>query len=257
MNNVDTYCGKTLNEVLENISKKRSAVNFLDDYPYYKIEEYENVLIEALGGRKYYKTIFSDLQVVPVGKDVLMTCTCHLSFITDERQIGFETSGIGSFRLKRKKSGDGFLALDNAALMCQYQAFKSACRTIQIFGIHSSDDIESQSLQIKPKPICKDKVSSASTKSNEAFQRIFVTQSLFEKVREDKHGKPTWKVSVCDKDTGEVADVIFYPNQYAKNNDLFNKLLACCGDGKPHDMRLMVSACSNAANVYVFKDFWK
>lgn len=252
---------QVLQEIQSPVKRNKQTTN---GYGYYSIDMYENCLKEILGMSHYVAT-YKDIQhIVLPGGQVLLIGTCSLSFIDDEGKICFTTNGIGSYSLAQSTSADKFINLSTCGYNLQAEAFKSACRSLQMFGIHGNNDSSEEKISSQGK--------SSSDKKNDNDEKpevknvLFYTSGAVEVVREDKRThKPIYKVYgniVSDGVTEQnPSAILFYPNMYKKQEELLNQFITNCSDGQSHSLKAQVTETSSYAYEdmpqYIFKGFWR
>lgn len=254
---------KSLEQVLKEIqnpvqkNKKTSK-----GYGYYSIDMYENCLKNVVG-MSHFTATYKDNQhiILPSGQVCLMT-VCSLSFIDDEGKICFTTNGIGTYALSQMAETNLFINLGTAGYCLQTEAFKSACRSLQMFGVH--DDTSEDDRSAKPS---SGKAASAERKK-EAAQEVkkieFFTSGAVEVLREDSRThKPVYKVygnRVSDGTAEQTPSaILFYPNMYKNDEELLNRFITICSDGLSHNLRIQATESSYAYEdmpQYIFKSFW-
>lgn len=252
--------GQVLQEIQAPVKRNKQTTN---GYAYYSIDMYENCLKEIIGMSHYVAT-YKDIQhiVLPSGQ-VLLIGTCSLSFIDDEGKICFTTNGIGSYSLSQSTSADKFINLSTCGYNLQAEAFKSACRSLQMFGIHGDSENPEEKTSSQGKS-SSDKKKDKDEKS-EVKNVLFYTSSTVEVVREDgRTHKPIYKVygNVVSNGLTEQnpSAILFYPNMYKKHEELLNQFITNCSDGQPHSLKAQVTEASYAYEdmpQYIFKGFWR
>lgn len=253
-----TYGGKSLDAVLEEIhSPSTVEKELLDDkYPYYRIDVYEDRLITALG-KDHYEVHYSEVTclTLPTNQAALI-CNCTINFIDDDGKVSYHACGVGSYEITYSKQYSSFQWLNNAGYRVQQCAFKSACKSMQIFGIHDVDDVSSESTPHGKK---------GKKPRLQEVEEIFVTTGKVEVIKTDTATeKPVYKV-IGQRRVGNVmetrqATILFYPNMYKKHIDALNDYIMQCQDGGHHILRAKVSETKTSTETepkYVFKGFWR
>lgn len=251
-----TINGKSLPQVFQELSVPAPELqkSLMGMYKYYPIEAYE-ARMQSVVGLTHYRVEYSPVSSISLDGQEMLSCICTLSLYDDAGTCLYRTQGAGTLELEKAKESGRYIGLNNAGYKCQLSAFKSACKSIQIFGIHSEEDEIAQTDSGK-KAEKKEKKPDA--------KETFFTAGAFSVVREDtRTGKPVYKVPAQRK-VGSVmeqtvSEILFYPNQYKDCAGDINVLQSLCADGKMHRLNIRVSRGNYPADVpqYIFKGFFK
>lgn len=240
--------GQSLETVLSLISKPFDGeYKYLDGkYPYIAIQDYESRLIDIVGANGY-SVQYPNLDVVslPNGQ-VLAKGNAIISLYDDNGDVCYTAEGWGSYETKKTRDNSSYLFLNNLALYAKAPAFKSACESMRMFGKHIALE-ENSAKASTPKSQPKDGL------PKQVF--TIMTTGAFRVSRHDNTGKPVYEASV--ELNGKQSIVIFYPNQYRKCNEQFNRLISVATDGKRHSVNVYLSELSGKeVPTFVFKGFY-
>lgn len=247
--------GKELMDVLAEIQKpcvvERKSK---EKYSYYGIEVYEQRLDSAVGKANYNASYTEPQCIVLPGNQVVLMVRCILNFLDDTGNIAYRAEGIGSVEITYSDKNGSYINLNNSGYCLQAAAFKSACKGMDMFGIHADKEE-------KPKAESKDAGKKAALPQDKG---VFYTSGAFEVVRTDTNtGKPVYKVlanRVVDNLLQiEPVTILFYPNQYKNCPDKVNSYVSLCGDGKQHKIliKYSVSTYQSDTEQLIFKGFWQ
>lgn len=261
---MSTINGKKLIDVLSGICEPAAPTKMLQGrYPYYSIDAYEQRLIGVLG-REHFIPVYGDIKEIQLSTgQVVLTASCTIEFIDDDGVTCYRAHGLGTHEITYSSNNGMYIGLDNEGYLVQQQAFKSACKSMQIFGIHEIEDFD----ESKPKASSnQDKESKPIAK---VMEETFYTTGAFSQIGTDSHSdKPIYKVyghKQVITDGGAVLEtvesgIVFYPNQYTKCVEMLNNCIARCNDGAQHMIKIKVSASNynkDKGPQYVFKGFWR
>ena len=246
--------GKTLGAVLAEIQVPApELMDHKQDKTYYPIEAYENRLQNVVG-LENYTAEYSAVQHIQFqsGQSVLC-CTCTLKFFDENRDVAYQTQGIGTSELIMDSEKGRLYGLNNAGYICQLSAFKSACKAVNIFGLHGDGSGANKG--------SADKKADPKEKATE-IKQVFYTEGAFSIIRTDaRTDKPVYKVQahlkVGETMTQSVSEIIFYPNQYKRCVEKINNLNALCADGKMHRVSIKCTRATYETDIpqYIFKGF--
>lgn len=249
-----------LDELREPIKIEREYKQ--NQFPYVKIADYESRLLSVVGSN--YSLSYQNFQMLPLANGQLVcSVLCVLQLHDEQGQVVFSTSGVGTWEIPMVTASGNYSSLNNAGYLTQLNAFKSVCKSLQMFGVHNTDDASNNAIATKKDAISK---SPASAKSSEV-PKEFIPDGDFSQVRKDaKSDKPVYRLSAHEvyenKMRQETCDIIFYPNQYAKDTSKMNALLGMNKSQEKCRIHCIVQEVSkNAANkaasgkTYVFMGF--
>lgn len=248
--------GKSLSQVLQEVAVEEKPTKLLQNkFPYWSIEQYEQRLDRSIG-REFYRASYEMGENItfPTGQ-LLMTVKCRISILDDSGAEVFYSEGLGGREATWSESNGSYISLGNLAGNARIQAFKDACKGMNIFNCHRFDETEEGGK--------KDAKKSGSEKKTAEVVKEFVTTSPLENVREDERtGKPVYRglaheVINKDKMRDEAYMIIFYPNNYAKCVADMNDYLMMLSDQKPHKKKMSVAYLKEVDGVkqYLFKGF--
>ena len=262
--------GNTLEEAFEILAKPlKKSKSREGGKSYWTIEEYYCRMAEAFGAYGY--SVQYQLQqpfVFGNTKQVMFTCQCTINIYGENGNIIYSTMGCGGKqvdRLSAKEDGRVradeeryYTELNNLSYNVQVSAFKSACKSMNIFGALSGADnggdsvFSSQSSQRHS----EQSGSSSSGGSGSSSETIsFYVEDVFKEDRKDGNtGMPVYSLLAhriegercCEKkDT-----IIFYPNKYKAVKD---NLYACMDRKTPYRITMKVKVGSRGG--YIFDGF--
>lgn len=262
---MNTINGNELEEVLKAIREPMSKNRKLENgYQFYDISEYEK-RIDDVVGIGHYETRYGDVKnMVLSAQQVVLSTTCEILLIGDAREIVYRANGIGTLALTYSTTNNEFIGLDNAGYLVQLQAFKSACKSMQIFDIHG---VANESGAAGKNESVKDDSSRKKEGSSVVTSEIFYTKTAFDEVKKDtRSDKPIYKIYgnrvVNDMMEERESAIVFYPNIYKKDIEMINNYIALCSDGQMHKLEIDVTRAASQyqtsdAVQYVFKGFTK
>lgn len=248
--------GKALSTILDEL---REPIKIEREY---KIADYESRLLSVVGSN--YSLSYQNFQMLPLAnRQLVCSVLCVLQLHDEHGQVVFSTSGVGTWEISMVTASGNYSILNNAGYLTQLNAFKSVCKSLQIFGVHNTEDASSNVIATKKESISKSPASAKSSK----VPKEFIPDGDFSQVRKDaKSDKPVYRLSAHEvyenKMQQETCDIIFYPNQYAKNTSKMNVLLGMNkSQGKCRIHCIVQEVSQNAANkaaagkTYVFMGF--
>lgn len=251
-----SYNGKSLEQVLNELREPAEAKPELlyDKYPYYSKDVYEGRLDKVLG-RSHFFAEYANVQTVHLSQtQVMLECHCTIHFIDDDGNKSYCAQGVGTFELTYSDKGATFQWINNAGYRVQIQAFKSACKSLALFG-----EKEKAACSATPKDPNHTKKKSTATERNEEF----ITNGEIIMFKTDSRtNKPVYKVEAY-RVVGEVMEdkpsaIVFYPNMYKNCADAMNRAVMTCADGKQHKLQLKVTVADYEADErtqYIFRGF--
>ena len=225
-----TINGNTMQEVLLKLSKSEKPKYLQGKYPYFPIDAYYNRLRSVIGLEHYTEELIYKEYITIGNGQQLFSAVCKITLLDDNFTPILSKTGIGGVEVHYNDEGvlAGLKNIENNAYLL---AFKAAWHKLNIFGIRDLDHVDSENSSYKERP--HDTGSTSSTTPRESRQNDTLWLSLdgpFTEARTDKQtGKPVYVVRAKQFNTQNqyrVVDVIFYPNQYTKALDEFNRLLA-------------------------------
>lgn len=245
-----TINGRPLKECLDILSKPMAKSKLRGtNFSYYKIGDYISRMDEAFGICGYTVESLEPVScIVTKSGQELFTTRCRVSLIADDGKLICFKDGVGgkepTYANETGLDG-GIKNLPNNVLG---SAFKNACKKFGIFGETDSDDDEGSPDSTRTnndtnKPKAKD----------ETYD-LLITGDYGNMGDDTQSGKPKYSVNACGKeDKNEKYFVIFYPNQYTKVTDKFNRMLA----EKPRRIRIVASQSSikDGVKSLVFKNY--
>ncbi len=222
------------------------------EFPYYSVKDYETRLNAALGPWKA-RVFFPSVTPFSVHEQAGVLVTCHIDVYDDEDHLIYACEGVGTKEfVPFKDKPERFMNIEQAAHNASVAAFKSACKWLGVFGVYDNEAEEA------PKASKPSKTAPAPKKPAEKKEDAiinFVTDGAFYSVGE-KDGAQIWKIAGSDKADKQDGEVIFYPNQYKKDTDKFNRLYSAVSK-KSTLLRIKVrpSGVKDAKNQFVFLGF--
>ena len=250
---------KTVSDIFAGLAVAKPCVKYLDGkYPYHEISEYVERM-DAVIGKEHYAMHYDECRMIELpNTQSAFVIKCTITVFDDEGNPVpvLSAEGFGSSEIKKNKDGN-FLHLNNVPLYARQAAFKDACRRYGIFGESDMEaDSSSQSGNTGKKQGDKGQ---ENKKGQQAVLETFVTEGTMTVIRQDaQSGKPVYELLCYKKCGSEMEDhastVIFYPNQYRKQEELLKKFVDLVSDGKPHIVTLKYSPASRAGGL-VFKGF--
>lgn len=231
--------------------------------PYWTIDQFRGRMDDVFGPSGYsMKYEMLPPYEFPVYLQVLMTCTCTID-IYDEGKVIYSTMGMGCKEIKRlakeykhsyKDSNNKwvnenktrpeeeryFTELNNSAYVLQLNAFKNACKSMNIFGCNKDEDAGGEdgsdiNSSYYPKNQSNNKGSSNANRNKQGSSddygepiEFYVNANLVV-AKEDK-GEPVYELkayrmvnsSQCED---KASTLVFYPNRYSHYRNELDKLL--------------------------------
>ena len=273
--------GETLKQALSKVGEYKEPRKYLQDkYPYYKIGEYVERLNQVFGIDGYEVAYSSYESIVLPGRpdavnQVIGKADCTISLFGEKGDVVYRANGIGTKELSRDKEKTQYQLLNNNGLFVQQAAFKSACKSMNIFDCNRYEEDGDGSGHIKTSTASskkedhkgnRDETSERSNGKDNNTKRekvisFYKTASL-EKIRVDQQTDlPVYRFvghEVVGKTCREKpSEVIMYPNCYKKETSKMNQLIEC---NRPGAVLLRVGdgVCSDTErfeNTYIFKGF--
>lgn len=234
--------GKDISTVLNELQMPCAKTQKKDKYAYYPVERYEERL-DSVVGKSHYKVSYTEPQFFTLPtQQVLLMVRCEMFLIDDAGNEAYQVEGIGSHELTYSEKNSSYVNLNNCGYCLQVSAFKSACKNLDMFGMHANKGSENRTEQPAGQNQEHASNDAPSTQSTDAF----VTAGRFEVIRTDSRtSKPIYKVSanrvVGNRMQEKVSEILFYPNQYKKYADKVNSYVALCNDGGQHKLKINYS----------------
>lgn len=241
---------------------------------YWTIEQFRGRMDEVFGPSGY--SMEYDMMPpyeFPVCKQVLLTCHCTIR-IYDEGKVVYSTMGIGckevqrlskkyyenNQRKERSEEERTYTELNNAAYSLQLNAFKNACKSMNIFGCNTEEDSNGSSSGSSNNSAQRYSGGNDSSSSNayEGCENIyFYVENPIKEVRKDGNtGKPVYELEAY-KMIGEAQydntvkhTIVFYPNKYRNFEEKMNHLL---NRSRPYKQKFLVKKGSQGG--YIFNGF--
>ena len=245
-----TINGRPLKECLDILSKpmaksKLKGTNFY----YIKIGDYISRMDEAFGICGYTVESLDPVTcIVTKSGQELFTTRCRVSLIADDGKLICFKDGVGgkepTYANETGLDG-GIKNLPNNVLG---SAFKNACKKFGIFGETDSDDDDSSP------DSAKNSNDANKPKAKDETYDLLITGD-YESIGDDtQSGKPKYSVTAVSKENkDDKYFIIFYPNQYTKVAEKFNRMLS----NKPRRILIKASQSSEKDGVksLVFKNY--
>lgn len=247
--------GKPLSKCLEELREFKANVKEKDmgkkSYDYIPIEDFV-VAFNTVFGAEHYSIDYSELTYhkIASGQDML-TVKCTITLIGDDGFPILHKDGYGGedFSYQKENGRDG--NLKNAPHNATTSAFKNAAKWFNAFGFYTakgkdgSAKTDSKSSDKKP-----------ANRKPEVNISVNTVDGFFSGGLENGTKKDIWKVRATLASDKSDCEVIFYPNQYGKDEKTFNALREMA-DRKSVSMRITVTDCGEREGVkqFVFKEY--
>lgn len=236
-----TVNGKPLSKCLEELQVYKKPDDYLQNnkYPYYKIESYYERINSIFSMANYNVTypVITGIDTISSGQQFL-TVKCHLEILNDDGMVVLIREGLSSKEITHNDAGKE-VNLKNLYRSTSQLAFKAAWDHLNIFdsyGEHNeSNGNKSNSASNKDferKPISSTQNTSPSnTTRNSTSNTDNISYEVFTlspvQIEREERGKSVYFVLGELKDKTKVK-VIFYPNQYGKNENAMLSLIEKC-----------------------------
>lgn len=268
MKNIILRSGERLEDALLKIREyKKPSSYLLDKYPYYKYCEYVERM-ESVLGPAGYQTCYEYLpEVLLPGGQVFMQCKCTIKLLSEDGDTAFAAEGIGSREIKYSQDASMYINLNTASMVTAQNAFKSACRGLNIFN-----SVIGKNAGKKPgRENTAENGKNGKTENVKAVERIsFYVDAKAAIVRNDKNtSQPVYRLLgkrfVNDTVSKRYSEIVFYPSFYKNIADKMNSMLSMAeeaGSGKGNAFTVIfdVTRVDNPQNKeyeasYVFRGF--
>lgn len=252
---------KTVSEIFAGLAVAKPCVKYLDGkYPYHEISEYVERM-DTVIGKEHYAMHYDACRMIELpNTQSAFIIKCTITVFDDEGNPVpvLSAEGFGSSEIRKNKDGNTYLHLNNVPLYARQAAFKDACRRYGIFGESDMEADNNGSQSGNTGKSQGDKQQGNGTGQQAALE-TFVTEGTMTVIRQDSRtGKPVYELRCYKKCGSQIEDharsVIFYPNQYKKQEDKLKQFVALVSDGKPHIVTLKSTPASMADGL-VFKGF--
>lgn len=269
------YNGKELKEALKELQEFKEYTKEIEGNSFYGIEEYYERM-QSVFGSDGYRVSYSDMghMVLPSGQ-VVLSCKGHIDILTENGGVAFSTEGYGTYEVSLAKSGTRFNFLDNAGMSLNVNAFKAACREMNIFACRDVDVVRARAGKKRYSNQAGNNQNSSPNQDKKSTGRqtisapvktmhFFLTKPLKEFWR-DRNQKPAYRMVAQELREGQKSDteyeILFYPNQYQKYADKLEELVKRSANTAGFRITLGVSDVASEkqnkdyAGSYVFKRF--
>lgn len=247
--------GITLSDALKEIAKHKEATKFLmGRYPYFKYSEYVDRMNSVLGADGYSVSYKAEQPLIFPNGQVMVVVSSRIDIFAKDGTIALTKTGIGSEEVDRNNDTGNYIGLNTCMLFAQQASFKSACKELDIFACVSkekdSDDNNSGG--------SRNASGNGTNNRNETGTVMtFYVKKAVEVVKQDSNThKNVYRLMghECDGDRFKEteSEIIFYPNNYGKSEDMMN---AYVSKKTPFKVTLKVSPVKNKENAFVFKSF--
>lgn len=243
--------GKERDTVLKEIEADEAPLGMLDGkYPYHTIDQYEKRLNNVVGRSNWQAEYQTEPTTQLSTGQVLFEKKCVLKIFDQEGCVALYSEGFGGEEVKWSNKDQRYIFLSNAPGYAKIAAFKDALRSLNMFGIHLSEDRKEQQ-----------KPASSKKEKKPEISMVFLTEGpMAAATIEERTNKPVYKLAahevvgnLCRENT---CDIIFYPNQYGKDAQKINNLCAATETGqKKISIKVSESGVRNNVQQYVFKGF--
>ncbi len=257
--------GKTLKQIFQelrefkgNVEKKNGGKR---DFDYIPIESFFSAFDEVIGTENY-SVEYSELTYVKVssGQD-MVTCKCSITLLGDDGLPVLRKEGYGASEFVYAKETGKDSGLNNEPHIATTSAFKSAAKWFGVFGTYLEDapaaKASSSDTKAKAEKPADDKSGDKSKdKKPEINISVHTKDSFFSGGKDKRTDKDVWKIkATLDSDKSEC-EVVFYPNQYGKNEKYFAALKEMSSQ-KSVGLRIVVNDCGerNGFRQFIFKDY--
>jgi len=218
-----TIRGIPVSEVLKIIAQKREPDEYLmNKYPYYKVETYHDLLDNVIGCDHYNVDIRERHYTTIAHQQELFSVCVRVTLLDDNYQEICHKDGYGAREVQYGEKSDKDGGIKNIENNAALSAFKAAWQQFGIFGTRCSDDNSGKNTSHPSQT-----PSGNNQTSDQSFTLISKGPVREERI-DEKTGKAVYKLKAAYSDTGKSCEVIFYPNQYNKCNDLMEKFIATC-----------------------------
>lgn len=239
-----------------NGKKKEKNGNF-----YIPIGEYEKRLKEVVG-TEHYSCVYGEPQLFCLTQtQAFMSLHCTIKLLDNAGACIYATDGVGTRELTYSEKNASYISLNTVGVNLQYNAFISACKSMQMFSLHEKGNYNEGASNASGSSD-KGGVRSTEAKSptSSSQKLVFWTKNKFEKLREDK-GKPVYRLQAHlvvgeSKVEQTPSNIIFYPNQYAKAVETFNNIFCLLEEENPQFIHADVKRSEDHGD-YIFRGFWK
>lgn len=237
--------GKSLDKCLKELQEYKKPDDYLTDkkFPYYKIESYYK-RINAIFSLANYNVTYPFVTGIGTisSEQQFLTVKCHLEIMNDNGEVVLVREGLASKEITYNDAGRE-VNLKNLYRSTSQLAFKAAWEHLNIFG-KTYDDADLELSEGAPKPAdTKETSHTSSNKKAESSpnnaqntsmgqtEKTSDSNPMFEvftispvQIEKEQRGKPVYYLLGELKDKQKVK-VIFYPNQYGKNEQAMNNLI--------------------------------
>lgn len=256
---MNTVNGRALKEVLDELQKYKNPLHKTHNgYGYFKTDEYVCAFDDIVGVANY-NVEYTDYkyQKISTGQE-LFSVKCSITIFDDEGKPLIKREGYGGYVCKYERDTKKDVNLQNSPdFVCSY-AFKNAAKRFGIFGLKKGiRDTSATNAVGATKSNQKNRDGNV---SKETSVINFYAEDCFVQIREDD-GRPVYKLNahkiISDTEMEkETSDIIFYPKQYSRNAEVFNKYVSDCGNGKKKQLRIKAMIReSGQKKTYIFMGF--
>lgn len=247
-----TVNGQPLSDVLIRLREEKSpSADKGGKFKYFRIKEFVETF-DSIVGIGNYNVEYTDLNYsrISTGQEKY-SVKCRISILSDDGDVLLIRESYGDYTCQYEKETGKDVNLQNSSEFACHAAFKNAAKRFGIFGRYNemsgSDEGSSE------RQAAKNNVSSDDTVMN------FVTDGPFVKI-DERDGRPVYRLDVheivgenCRKD---IAQLIFYPNQYGKDSKSFNSYYSLCANSQKRlRAKVKFTRCVGSKKQYVFKSF--
>ena len=224
-------------------------------YPYHKVDEFLQ-LFDAVLGTEHYTVEFPAMQYERcASQQDMMVAKCRISVYDDDGDLITFKEGWGAQEFKYSDANSGRdVNFDGQPHSACTDALKNACKFFGAFGYYteerSEDMASAQPSSGNPAGQAPQKAASSNSPVD-----LYTAGSFFE--QGEKDGRKIWKIAASSQAGAKPdAEIIFYPDQYGKEAEKFNRLYNKAATERVF-LRISASKCAprNGLTQYIFKGY--
>lgn len=185
------------------------------------IDAYRRRIYSVLGGPKNVSVLFPEYQQFEHGSRFEAVAQCVIRVKSDDGQILSEVSAWGGFMKTPTKNSEEFVDLGNVTKTAQADAFKEACKLLNLFGWMVSSDAEAEP-EKSPAPTT---LSPSTERAGGILLRSNSPLEFFEKGTKNE-GEPAYRISDAVMEDGTHVSVIFWHMFHSKDASKFEAFRA-------------------------------
>lgn len=237
-----TINGKNLNVIFEELSKPKAYDDVLQKkFPYRKIKTYMERITSVVGQMYSFTVIDSRYERIASDQEVLVVHG-RLSLLSDDGAVVLQRDAMGGYEIAYNDAGKQ-AGLKNSYNNACTAAFKACWNMLGIFG-ETGDE---PSVANSPKSRQTPQQSQTKQTLTEKMFEVSISSITIERT-DERSGKPVYK-SISK--AGQT--IIFYPNQYLKVVDEFNRLLSSI-QSSPSGLKVKIMAKEKSESL-IFTNF--